>query len=54
MYELGRIPRTGDHFDWDRFRFEVTHMDGRRVGQVRVTRRPTSALPAPGAQEPQA
>jgi len=49
MYELGRIPRTGDNFIWDRFRFEVIQMDGRRVGQVRVTRRPTSAPPPPEA-----
>jgi putative hemolysin len=54
MYELGRIPRAGDRFDWDRFRFEVTQMDGRRVGEVRVTRRPTGALPPPEMQEPRA
>ncbi len=51
MYELGRIPTTGDHFEWDQYRFEVTQMDGRRVGQVRVTRQPTSALLPPEAQE---
>jgi len=54
MYELGRIPMTGDHFEWDHYRFEVTQMDGRRVGQVRVTRQPTSTLLPPEAQEPHA
>ena len=47
MSELGRIPRAGDRFEVGRYRFEVTHMDGRRVGQVRVRRRSTSELPPP-------
>lgn len=54
MYELGRIPRVGDRFEWGRYRFEVTRMDGRRVGQVRVTRRTTSELATPQAQKPDA
>ncbi len=33
---LGRIPSTGDHFEWGGFRFEVVDMDGRRVDKVLV------------------
>lgn len=33
---LGRIPSTGDHFEWGGLRFEVVDMDGRRVDKVLV------------------
>lgn len=36
---LGRIPRSGDHFDSGDLRFEVVDMDGNRVDKVLVTRR---------------
>jgi putative hemolysin len=32
-----RIPREGDSFDWQGFRFEVIDMDGRRIDKVLVT-----------------
>lgn len=38
---LGRIPKTGEHFVWDGWRFEVVAMDRHRVDKVAV-----SALPA--------
>jgi putative hemolysin len=34
LYELNRMPRTGDHFDFEGWRFEVVDMDGRRVDKV--------------------
>jgi putative hemolysin len=34
---LGGIPTVGQHFFWGGFRFEVSNMDGRRVGDVTVT-----------------
>lgn len=34
--ELGRIPASGDAFDWNGARFEVVDMDGRRVDKVLV------------------
>ncbi len=34
---VGRIPLTGDHFDFEGFRCEVVDMDGRRVDKVLVT-----------------
>jgi putative hemolysin len=37
MYQLGRIPVTGDSFDWDGWHFEVMDMDGRRVDKVLAT-----------------
>jgi len=33
---LGRVPSTGDHFEWGGLRFEVVDMDGRRVDKVLV------------------
>jgi putative hemolysin len=37
MAELGRIPVSGDYFDWKNLRFEVVDMDGRRVDKVLIT-----------------
>jgi len=34
MTYLGRVPRTGDHFSFDRFRFEVVDMDRHRIDKV--------------------
>lgn len=38
MRALGRVPRTGDIFDQQGFRFEVVDMDGNRIDRVLVTR----------------
>lgn len=35
---VGRLPRVGDHFEWDRFRFEIVDMDGNRVDKVLIER----------------
>ena len=40
MRALGRVPRTGDLFEQQGFRFEIVDMDGNRVDRVLVTRRP--------------
>ncbi len=37
MSQLGRVPAGGDYFTWDRFKFEVVDMDGRRVDKVLVS-----------------
>lgn len=42
MTYLGRIPTSGDYFDWAGYRFEVVDMDGRRVDKVWVSRIPKS------------
>jgi putative hemolysin len=34
MTYLGRVPRTGDYFAFDRFRFEVVDMDRHRIDKV--------------------
>jgi putative hemolysin len=39
MTRLARVPRTGDHFEWSGFAFEVVDMDGRRVDKVLIERR---------------
>jgi putative hemolysin len=36
MERLGRVPGTGDHFEWNGWRFEVIDMDDRRVDKVLV------------------
>jgi len=40
MRALGRVPRTGDVFEQQGFRFEVVDMDGNRVDRVLISRRP--------------
>jgi putative hemolysin len=41
MTQLGRMPTSGDSFEWENFRFEVMDMDGRRVDKVLIIpRRP--------------
>jgi putative hemolysin len=37
MAQLGRIPKSGDFFEWENMRFEVVDMDGRRVDKVLVS-----------------
>lgn len=37
ILQLGKIPNAADHFEWERFRFEVMDMDGNRVDKVLVT-----------------
>jgi putative hemolysin len=36
MAALGRIPVSGDYFEWEGYRLEVVDMDGRRVDKVLV------------------
>jgi CBS domain containing-hemolysin-like protein len=40
MDRLGRIPRRGDVVETDGWRIQVVRMDGRRVGEVEITREP--------------
>lgn len=34
IFQLNRIPTTGDHFDYQGYRFEIVDMDGRRVDKI--------------------
>lgn len=34
MLLLGRVPHTGDSVDWERWRFEIVDMDGKRIDKV--------------------
>lgn len=36
MRQIGSIPKVGDLFIWDKFRFKVVKMDGRRVEKVLI------------------
>jgi putative hemolysin len=37
MQALGRVPETGDRFEWEGYSFEVVDMDDRRVDKVLAT-----------------
>ena len=37
LAKLGRIPQTGDQFEWDGLRVEIVDMDGRRIDRMLVT-----------------
>ncbi len=39
MDRLGRIPVTGDKFEWDNYTFEIADMDGNRVDKVLVIKK---------------
>ena len=34
LCQMGTIPRMGEHFDWNGFRFEVVDLDGRRIDRI--------------------
>ena len=38
MLLLGKVPTTGEHADWDGWRFEVVDMDGNRIDKVMAYR----------------
>ena len=40
MSRLQRVPESGDHFEWDGYRYDVVDMDGRRVDKVLVSKLP--------------
>ncbi len=52
MLLLGRVPRTGDHAEWDGWRFEVVDMDGHRIDKVLAAR--TAQVVAPAQALPEA
>lgn len=48
MTLLGRIPTTGDRFEWHTLQFEIVDMDGRRVDKVLVaSKHPSTPPPVP-------
>ncbi|MBK9926664.1 MAG: HlyC/CorC family transporter [Anaerolineales bacterium] len=50
MMSLGRVPQVTDHFEWNKYNFEVIDMDGRRVDKVLVTtlqQKPLTQEPRP-------
>jgi putative hemolysin len=51
MDALRRVPRTGDVFEWGRYRFEVVDMDGNRVDRVLVKRLGEPSGPGSAALE---
>jgi putative hemolysin len=34
--QFGRIPQTGEHFDWRNYRFEVIDLDGARIDKILI------------------
>lgn len=47
IYMLGSLPKPGDHFDSEGYRFEVADMDGRRVDKILLQRLPEPVEPQP-------
>ncbi len=45
MTYLRHIPMVGEHFTWQRIRFEVVDMDGNRVDKVLVNLSPSPTIP---------
>ncbi|MFN7917358.1 MAG: hemolysin family protein [Vicinamibacterales bacterium] len=45
MLALGRVPRTGDRFEWSQHHFEIVDMDGHRVDRVLAARLDAAAPP---------
>ncbi|MDP3037599.1 MAG: hemolysin family protein [Rhodocyclaceae bacterium] len=45
MWLLGRLPQTGDSAEWERWRFEVVDLDGKRVDKVLASRLPEPEIP---------
>jgi len=39
---FGRIPQTGEHFDWRGIRFEVVDLDGARIDKLLIRRNPNN------------
>jgi putative hemolysin len=42
MLLLGRVPRAGDHVEWEGWRFEIVDMDGHRIDKVLAARVPVT------------
>lgn len=38
LFYLGRLPQSGDYFEWSGLRFEIVDMDGKRIDKVLVSR----------------
>lgn len=51
LSQLGHVPRVGETFEWNAFRFEIVDMDGHRVDRILAIPPPESApQPQPDAQ----
>ncbi|MDQ3750887.1 MAG: CBS domain-containing protein, partial [Acidobacteriota bacterium] len=50
LARLGHIPKTADVFEWQKLRFEIVDMDGRRVDKILVSRQEAAA--SNGASQP--
>jgi len=37
MWQLGRVPKVADSFEWHSWRFEVVDMDGRRIDKIAIS-----------------
>lgn len=54
MLLLGRVPRTGDHMQWEQWRLEVVDMDGKRIDKVLAARVAPAAEALPPTEPPAA
>ncbi len=37
LFQLGRLPEAGEHFDYEGWRFEIVDMDGKRIDKLLAT-----------------
>ncbi len=51
MSRMGRIPISGDSFEWSQLHIEVVDMDGRRIDKVLVKPLHTDSSPVPNGRE---
>jgi putative hemolysin len=50
MLLSGRLPRVGDIVDWERWRFEIVDMDGKKIDRVLATPLTEEQARAPAAE----
>jgi putative hemolysin len=48
LTQLGRVPVSGDAFEWNGWRFEVVDMDGNRIDKLLISRLPEPPPPEEG------
>jgi putative hemolysin len=45
LFQLGRLPEIGEHFDYEGWRFEIVDMDGRRIDKLLAQRKTVMESP---------
>lgn len=51
MWQLGRMPQTGDVMIWEEWTLEIVDLDGQRIDKVLASKRPEEVIPENGRSE---